>query len=437
VIGSTEDEAVPHAQGGGRASRDPLAFLVALMRRRGDVAQYRSGSERAYLVNNPDYIRHVLVENHRNYSKATNINAVFKRAVADGLLTSEGQTWRDQRRLMRPAFHRDRLRGIGAGVTDATEAMLARWEHVADTGRTLDVADEMGLLTLGITTRALFGWDLGEDLQEVGDDIGRALSMLVAHDTPQWLRAEARVNELVYGLIRSRRAGDLAENDLLTMMLLARDEETGEGLEDREVRDQVVTLLLAGYETTANALAWTWYLLAANPGRRSLMEREISGMLGGRSPATEDLAVLGYIRRVLQESMRLYPPAWILGRRALAQDRLGDHAIPAGSVVALSPYTMHRHPGYWDDPEAFDPDRFLPEREAARKAFAYYPFGGGPRLCIGHNFAMIEAQLIVATVARRYRLEIAEGHHVEPERLFVLRPRGGLPMTVHRRSTAA
>lgn len=422
---------------GERIARDPLGFLLTLMRRRGDVARYRSGSERAYLVNDPDHIKRILADNHRNYSKATNINGVFKRAVADGLLTSEGDEWRRQRNMVRPAFHWQRLAGIGVGVTEATEAMLQGWEPVAGGEGTLDMADEMGLLTLGITTKALFGWDLGEELESTGRMIGMGLSLLLSSDRPEFAEGEEFVNRLVYGFISERRAGGEPGDDLLGMLIEARDAETGEPLSDRQVRDQVLTLLLAGYETTANSLAWTWYLLAQNPGPAATMRRELHAVLGGRPASMEDLKLLTYTRHVLEESMRLYPPAWILGRRALGEDQLGEHVIPAGSVIALSPYTMHRHPGHWERPEEFDPDRFRPENTAGRKPFAYFPFGGGPRLCIGHNFAMIEAQLIVATVAQRFELEVAPGHRVEPERLFVLRPRGGLPMTVRRLAPAA
>ena len=411
-------------------TRDPFRSLLALSRRGGDVARYRAGTEAAFLINNPAYVKHVLVDNHENYSKGTFINNLFKQAIADGLLTSEGQDWMRQRRLMQPAFYRERVARIGDGVIEATLDMAERWGSNVRTGEPLDVAAEMGSLTLRITTRALFSVDISQEADSLGHRIAEGLGHLISPDTPEFVRGRAGVEETVSAIIEERRNDDAEYADLLAMLFAARDQDTGEAMSDDEVRDQVITLMLAGYETTANALSWTWYLLSQNPRPMAVLAEEVQAILGGRVATVGDLPRLAYNRMVLDESMRLYPPAWILGRRALADDRLGDQVIPAGSVVALCPYTMHRNPAFWDEPEEFRPERFTRDHAAARPPFAYFPFGGGPRLCIGHNFALLESQLITATLAQRFRVELVPGHPVLPERRFVLRPRGGLPMIV-------
>jgi cytochrome P450 len=239
------------------------------------------------------------------------------------------------------------------------------------------------------------------------------------------------LQDLVDRIVEEHRR-DGGKDDLLTMLLEARDEETGELMTPRELRDETITLLLAGYETSANALAWTWYLLSQNDAVADKLHASLESALGGQPPTLADLPKLTYARMVVDESLRLYPPAWIIGRRALGDDDLGGHHIPAGSVVAISPYITHRHPRHWERPEEFDPDRFDPRTAASHDPFTYLPFGGGPRRCIGHNLALMEAQLIISTVAQRYRLRLVPGTRVEPERLFVLRPRSGLPMTIRR-----
>ncbi|HEX9376820.1 MAG TPA: cytochrome P450 [Actinomycetota bacterium] len=424
-------------EAGDRPVRDPFRYLMGLARTHGPVAPYRAGTERAYLVDDAELIKHVLADNHANYSKGTFINSQFKEAVADGLLTLEGPQWRQERRLMQPAFHRERLNALGTGMTDATLTMLDRWEEIADTGRVVDMTKEMGSLTMTITARALFGSDIAEDVEEIGRQIAAGVAMLAAPHKPEFQLAKRHLVEIVDDLIAARRANPHGDTDLLTMLMEARDEDTGEAMGDEQLRDEVVTLILAGYDTTANSLSWTWFLLARNPEVLDRVRAEQAAILGGRVPGFRDLGLLPYTRRMLDESLRLYPPAWILGRRALGPDRLGDVDIPAGTVLALSPYVTHRNPRYWADPERFDPDRFRDLRAAEKQPFAYFPFGGGPRLCIGHNMAVLEAQLIVATVAQRFDLRLVDGHDVVPHRLFVLRPRGGLPMTIHRLAAAA
>jgi len=249
----------------------------------------------------------------------------------------------------------------------------------------------------------------------------------------RFLVARRKLDEAVYRLIAGRRRSGEDTGDLLSMLLAARDEETGEGMSDRQLRDEVVTILIAGYETTADALAWTWYLLGTHPEAGARLHAELAAVLAGRVPAVEDLPQLPYTRMVLQEAMRLYPPAWGLLRQAREDDEIRGYRIPARARIVISQYVVHRHPGFWEEPEQFDPERFAPGRAASRPPFAYFPFGGGQRMCIGNNFAMMEAQLILATVAQRYRLDLVPGHPVEPEPLITLRPRHGVLVTLHDR----
>ena len=417
----------------GRPPRDPFRSLLNLARH-GQVVRYRGGSEPAYLVNHPDVIKRVLVDNHANYTKGTLVNTIFKVAVADGLLTSEGEQWRRQRRLMQPAFQRERLAHLGEGMTGAAVALLDRCEELAGQGEPVDVGEEMGSLTLRIAAEALFGADIGKESDELGREIAMGLKGLMAPQKPQFQEGKARLEEVVLDIVEDRRRTGRPSQDLLSRLLEARDEETGLGMSDEQLRDQMITLLLAGHETTANALGWTWYLLAAHPEAVKPLHEELRSVLGGRPPSVVDLPALRYTRMVIDESLRLFPPAWVMGRRAVEGDLLGGQEIPAGSVLALCPYTVHRDSQFWETPERFHPPRFTSDRAAARKPFTYFPFGGGPRLCIGHTFALMETQLIVATIAQRFRLELVEGRPVMPERLFVLRPRGGLFMTLHRRT---
>jgi cytochrome P450 len=416
-----------------RRARDPFRSLNALMRREGDVARYRTGTEQAYMVNHPDYIRHVLVDNFANYSKDTFVNANFKESLAEGILVSEGEAWRTRRRLISPAFHRQRLVGFAdAMVADAVRT-ADRLERFAGTDEPVDLAVEMGTLTMIITARVLFGVDLTDRADSAGKTIAEGVRGIVAPQNEGFRAGVEEIMDLVATIVDERAAEPGQGSDVISMLLESRDDE-GNALSREQIHDEVITLLLAGHETTANGLAWTWVLLMANPWAMDLLQAETRDVLDGgrRLPEARDLAALRYTRMVFEESLRMYPPAWILGRRALADDVIGGQAIPAGTVVAISPYLLHRHPAFWVDPERFDPERFSPDRSASRKPFSYLPFGGGPRLCIGHTMAMVEAQLAIATIASRYRFEAAPGHVVEPERLFVLRPRGGVPALVRR-----
>jgi cytochrome P450 len=320
--------------------------------------------------------------------------------------------------------------------------MLARWSPRE--GGEIDVHAEMMALTLRIVARTLFSAVVGAE----AEGIGHALSIAIhyANDyaeslirLPQWLptpanvrfkRAVKTLDELVYRIIDERRKGGPAAHDLLAMLMSATDDTTRTGMGDRALRDEVMTLVLAGHETTANALTWTWYCLSKDPEVERRVHAEVSRVLAGRTPTIDDLPKLGYTSMVLQEAMRLYPPVWAFERQAIADDEVGGYVLPAGSIVAVSPYLMHRHRAHWDNPEGFDPERFAPERTVERERFAYLPFGGGPRLCIGNAFAMMEAQIILAMVVQRHRLALVPGRPVVAEPVITLRPKHGLPMTL-------
>lgn len=409
--------------------RRPLDFFLTLTRTYGDIVCYRPAPEPAYLINHPDYIRHVLVDNNKNYSKETYINQMFKNVVADGLLVSEGDVWRQQRRMMQPAFHQQRIAGLSELVVTETVDMLERWRGLE--GQALDISREMSVLTLSIITKALFGIDIGSHAAEVGQAVNLGADLLEKPRHPRFQTAMQTIESVVQHIITERRQGGKDMGDLLSMLLAAQDEETGVMMDDRQLRNQVMTLLLAGYETTANALTWTWYLLAQHPQVSLKIQEEVTRELGGCLPAYTDLARLPYTLQVFEEAMRLYSPAWILGRKALADDEIGGYTVPAGTIIAISPYTMHRHPGFWENPDEFDPDRFSPERSIGRHRFAYLPFGAGPRQCIGNRFALMEAHLIIAAISQRYLMELVPDQEIHPQPIFILRPDREIWMNLH------
>lgn len=426
--------------------RDPLEFLARMQREFGDIVRLNLVLLRMYLVVHPEHVKQVLQERHTNYNKDTFDWRMLKPVVGEGLLTSDGPTWLRQRRLMQPAFHKQRLAALGELMVERTALLSERWEGAARRSETINVTDEMARLTLEIVTRALFGVDVGIRAKDVGESftilnqssmegfsslLGVVPQLALRLNRKAWA-AKRRLDEVVEGIIAERRRDPGTGNDLLSMLLAARDEESGEGMSDQQLRDEVLTLMIAGHETTANALSWTWYLLSQHPEIAAKLRAETAEVLGSRLPAMEDVPHLTYTRMVLDESMRLYPPAWATSRNAVADDELGGYRIEAKSVVFLSPYLTHRHADFWQDPDRFDPERFTPERVAARPRYAYFPFGGGPRLCIGNSFAQSEAVLALATLVPRFELRTQPGYVARPEPLITLRPRGGIPMALRK-----
>lgn len=423
--------------------RNPLQMYAALAHEYGDVVRIRFVFWPTYLVFHPEHVKQVLQEHHQKYDKDLYTYKLLKPLVGQGLVTNNGPSWLQQRRLMQPAFHRKRLADFGTLMTAATVVMLEQWHSYAQRGQPLDIAEEMMRLTLQIVGEALFQIDLSNGAERIGQAFTTANTLLsdyihapfppLSVPTPRnrrLLAARRTLDTVVHDIITKRRLQNTDAGDLLSMLLAVRDEETGQGMNDQQVRDEVMTLLFADHETTANALTWTWYLLSQNPQIELRLQAELDEVLGGQLPKVEHLANLPYTQMVLQEAMRLYPPAWSFGRRALVDDEIGGYHIPANSWVWLSPYVTHRHPAFWEHPDVFDPERFTQQHVAGRPRYAYFPFGGGPRMCIGSNFALMEAQLVLATVAQRYRLHLVPGHVVEPEALLSLRPRSGMPMTL-------
>ena len=431
-----------------RTLRDgPHAFLLQIARQYGDIVRYPVGPLAAYLVVHPDGVKHVLQDNAKNYSKDTFQYNLLSSITGRGLLTSDGDFWLRQRRLAQPAFHRQRIAGFAGLMTAYAEAMLARWEDFAARGEPIDVAAEMMHLALQIVGKALFSIEIGD----AADELAQATLVVLDHIVgrartfgmvPQWLptpgnlryrKALAVLEDAVNATIAQRRRDPGNTADLLAMLMSARDAETGQGMSDRQLRDEMMTILIAGHETVASALAWTWYLLATDPAAEAKLHAELAAVLGGRTPQVDDLPDLRYTQAVFEEALRLYPPAWIITRKALADDEILGCRVPANALVVASPYVTHRQAATWADPEAFDPDRFSEVRAAGRPRFAYYPFGGGPRLCIGDQFAMTEAKLIIATFAQRCRLTRVPDHPIAVEPGVTLRPKYGLLMQIELR----
>ncbi len=370
--------------------RDPLGFLIRTQKS-GEVVRLRFVFSPAYLISRPESIKYVLQEHARNYNKDLITYTMFKPMLGQGLLINDGPSWLHQRRLMQPAFHRTRLTTYGTLMTDATVEMLERWHACSERGMPLNMAEEMMRLTLRIVGQALFTLDLNQEVGTVGSAVTTVLELFgdyvfrpfppLGVPTPRNRRLQLAVHALdqvVYRMIAERRTLQTEGRDLLAMLLLAQDEETGQGMNDQQVRDEVMTLLLAGHETTANTLTWTWYLLSQSPEIERRLHAEVNEVLGGRVPTVADLPELKYTRMVIEEALRLYPPTPILSRKAIAADELRGYPIAANSMIMISPYAVHRHPALWEEPERFDPERFTPERAATRPAYAYFPFGGGP-----------------------------------------------------------
>src|SRR6266498_429312 len=411
--------------------RDPLQFFQSIASQYGDIVCYRPAPEPAYLLNHPAYIRHVLVDNNRNYSKDTYSNRLFGKVIGGGLLTTEGDPWRKQRRMMQPAFHHTRIEQLDGMIVEVAQSMLDRWQHAFESNQPIDIAREMAALTLTVTTRSLFGVDLGDEVRQVGEIVNRAASDLEKPSSPRLIQSVQELGEVVDRIIQGRRQNFKDHGDLLSSMILARDDKSGEGMDNEQLRTQVMTLMLAGYETTASALTWTWHLLSKNLHMVDRLRREVRETLQGRPPHYSDLENLPFTGMVLDESLRLFPPAWTLGRRAIDADVIDGFYIPANAVIAICIYVLHRHPGYWHQPDTFNPERFSLENAKSRNKFVYIPFGAGPRQCIGNNFGLMEAALVMACILQRFELHLMPDMEVHPQALFVLRPNRDVMMSLH------
>jgi len=427
---------------------DRVGFLVRVPRDHGDIAWIRLGAFKLLLLSSPELVQAVLVEHAAAFVKGVGLSVFARPLLGDGLLTSEHEKHKRQRRMLAPAFMHKRI----ASYAETISAYTQRRVELLAGQQQVDLSEQLMQLTFEIIGKTLFNADLSGDAHEVGEALSAAMNSMAAQlysalplpprvPTPANRRtwhSVRRLDEVVYRMIRERRAAGGDHGDMMSMLLLAQDEADGSGMTDRQVRDEVMTAMLAGHETTANALAWSFQLLAENPAQRVQLEHELDQVLAGRAPTLADLPQLPFTLQVFREAMRLYPPAFIIARRALRDITIAGHAVKKGQLVVIDIVGMHRRAEYFDHPTSFDPARFSPEREKSQKRGAYMPFGGGPRICIGNHFALVEGQLALAHLAQHYRFEpVHPGRPVQTEAMITLRPKHGLPMYVRPRATAA
>jgi cytochrome P450 len=419
---------------------NPLDFYTRLQREFGDYVRIRVvAGIHCYLLTHPDAVETVLHKNHRNYRKPDRFYRSVGLLVGNGLFTNEGDAWQRQRQRAQPAFHRQSIAQLSPVMVDGAEAFNA--EQQLQDGQPFDMTRAMTRLGMRIASTTLFSADISGD----ADKVGRAYRIAFAHISrrlnsmqivPDWFpnasnrsfaRAKRLLDEMVMGLIAKRRASREKPSDLLTMLMEGQDQQTGEKMSDRQLMDEVLTLLTAGHENIGAALAWTWYLIASHPGTQRDLHAELDAQLGNRVPTIDDLPALPLLNAVFAESLRFYPPGWGELRESIGEDTIGGYTIPPKAMIILCQWVTHRHPDFWTDPDRFDPTRFL-QPDPDRHRFAYFPFGGGPRICIGLQFALIEGPLVLATILQKFRAEMVAGQQIEPDATFTLLPKYGLKM---------
>ena len=422
---------------------DWLGFFTRSVRDYGDVVFFKFFNLSMCLVVHPDDIEQVLVRNASNFVKSRDYRAL-KPVLGEGLLTSEGAAWQGQRKLVQPSFRHENIAAYAEIMADSARQLLAAWRD----GETLDGHEEMMRVTLDIASKSLFGADVSRDAGRVAAALHEVTNQFMnlanwafllpeffpLPSTPRFRRATKELDAVIYRIIRERRAAKRRSKDLLGILLELRDEE-GREMTDEQLRDEIMTLFVAGHETTAIALSWAWYLLAEHPEAEAKLHHELCDVLGGRVPQFSDLGRLPYTEMVVKETMRLFPPAWGIGRQALKEFEIGSYRLPAGTTVFMAQWITHRDARFYPEPERFYPDRWKddPIRNGRLPRFAYFPFGGGPRVCLGAGFAMMEATLLLATIAQRFRLSLVTGQSVEPAPQVTLRPKHGIKVTLHKR----
>jgi len=423
-------------------NRDTLSFITRC-RDYGDVVRMRFLYVNAYFIYHPDDIEYVLSTNARNFLKARSLRSnLFRRLVGNGLLTSEGDTWKRQRRLAQPAFHRQRINTYAQVMLDYTNRMLSKWR----VGETRDIHRELMRLTLEIVVRTLFNADVSQESDKVGRVLAEIAQPFASQATIKWIldnrlptsthrrfhREAKQIDDIVYRLIAERRASGLDQGDLLSMLLQAQDED-GSQMSDQQLRDEVMTLFLAGHETTALTLSWIWYLLAHNPQAEQKFHAELDEVLGGKLPEMADLARLKYSDMIAREAMRLYPPAYALGREAIDEFELGGYRVPRKAQVFMFQWATQRDPRFFEEPDRFYPERWTDDFVERLPKYAYFPFGGGPRFCVGSSFAMMEIVLVMATIGQRFKFSLAPDQRVELLPAMSLRPKDGIKVIIERR----
>lgn len=427
--------------------RDFLGTLTKGFDEHGDIVRYRLASRVGHAVAHPDFVHEVLVSRSREFLKPRKDKGLGL-LLGAGLVTNDDyDSWLSQRRMMQPIFHRQRIDALADDMTAAGEELLSRWEKFAASGRPVDMAAEMSRVTMEIITRTMFGENapgqadkvsasLGVASHFVNDRLKNPLALPLKIPTPAnraFLDSNRTLDEIIYGIIRRRRASGEKRGDLLDMLTEARDEETGEGMSETQIRDEVLTIFAAGHETTANALTWTWYLLARHPQVMKRLQQEADSVLADRTPTAADIPNLKYVAQVFNESLRLYPPVPMVARRVDQATHLAGYQLPKDSLVFMSIYHIHRHRGLWDEPDTFDPDRWLPERGKRAHQLSFMPFGAGQRLCIGNHMALMEGALLLAQIARRYEPRLVSSHPAVPEVGVTMTPKNGLRMTIRPR----
>ena len=416
------------------ADDDAIHRMTELFARHGDIYRFHSPARRAemWVINHPDDVKRVLVSNHKNYTKGSGLDRV-KILLGNGIMTSEGELWKRQRYMMQPFFHRRMITQFSQLIDACNERFIAKWEQQSAAGALINVTDDMSELTLEIVLLSIFGTDLERLSVEMGGNPFDIVTKEPARDL-KFAYKFRQLSKLV-GALAKRRVAEKSEHfDFLQMLIEARDKDTGAPMSERELIDEAMTLIVAGHETTASGLNWTWYLLSQNPEAEALLHAEIDAVAETRDPALSDMEELSYTKNVVDEALRLYPPGWLLSRRTIAPDTLSGFEVPAGTDVLLCLYLLHRHPRYWKDPNAFRPERFDKEHEAERPRFAYMPFAAGPRHCIGETLALYEMYMHLYKVARRYRLRYVPERELELEAQINLRTKHPLMMKLERRT---
>jgi cytochrome P450 len=434
------------------ASANRVNWLQSVADEYGSVSQFNLLKRNVYLVNHPDLVQEILTRGNKNYSKKTVGFKMVKVVLGESTFTAMGDEWRRKRLSVQPYFHRKKIANLATIMTECIEKMLDQWETLCDIEKTLQTTDAMMQVTLNVVVKALFSTALSEeDIQTVADAFNPLLEAtnqrvvlpfpllfnLPTHKNKQYPKLIAKLDAIIYRIIAQRKVSDEKPMDLLQMLMDATDEETGLPLSDEDLRNEAMTMFIAGHETTATAMSWLWTIVSQRPDIRENIEHEVDTVLAGRTPISADFANLTYCQKVFKETMRLYPPVPILPRHVENDDILGGYSLNGGSDVLFSAYLLHRHPDFWDQPEIFNPHRFDTDAEKQQHPYAYIPFGGGPRMCLGNNFAMMEAVFIIAMTTQRFRLNLAPNANIKPLISLTTRPKYGVPVILQRRSQKA
>ncbi|MFN0201757.1 MAG: cytochrome P450 [Bacteroidia bacterium] len=427
-------------------AQDKLGYFQRQTLEIGDIFELKNPFRRAFITTNLDYIKHLLQDNHKNYTKSFAYDKI-RNLLGNGLLTSEGDFWLRQRRLAQPAFYKEKINAMAEVIVRLTQGILEDWEQQLTKNTEIDISKTTNQFALDVVSNVLFISNVQAEVELVSKTVSDGIRFVNERIDKSWLpplwvptprnlrerKTIKTLNNIILQIIENRRKSDQVHTDLLSMLMEAKDEDTGESMTNQQLRDEVMTLFVAGHETTAVALTWTLYLLATHQEKAEKMHAEIDEVLAGRVPQPEDLRKMPYLRQVIEESMRLYPPAWVVGRKSVQADKLGEYDVPPNTNVIMPIYVVHRNPSIWENAEAFEPERFAAGNLKEKHRFAYFPFGGGPRLCIGNAFAMMEMQIALAMIGQRFRFQYTASKPLDAEILITMRPKQALKLKVTKR----